>query len=319
MIDLAFENPIYLWYLLSIPLLIYTHFYFFRHAKSKAMKFANFEALKRVTGEKLITKNISILLIRSLILICVILAASGAVFWHEGNVNDNDFVIAIDASASMAAQDVVPTRLEAAKQTAIDFVNNMKSKSSIGVISFSGTTFIEITPIDNKESLKKTIENIEIAKIGGTDIAGAIITGTNLLLNSQKGKTIILITDGSNTVGAFIADSVKNSIDYAVKSHVIIHTIGVGSESGPIGYLPEYYNISAVYSENTLIEISNSTQGNYYKAMNTDELSQAYQDISQKSTKGLIPVKLSYGLMLIALLLLFIEWGLISTRFRRIP
>lgn len=319
MISLTFDNPIYLWYLLSIPLLIYTHFYLFRHSKAKAIKFANFEALKRVTGEKLITKNIIVLIIRVLILSCVIIAASGAVFWYEGRVNENDFVIAIDTSASMGAQDVLPTRIEAAKQTAINFVNNLKSKSSIGVVSFSGTTFIDTMLIDNKDSLRKTIENIEPAKTGGTDIAGAIITSTNILLNSKKGKTIVLITDGSNTVGAFIEESVENSIDYAVNNHVVVHTIGVGSETGPIGYLPKFYNISAVYNEDTLKQISNGTGGHYFKAMNKEALEQAYKDISEASKKGIIPVKLSYSLMLIALLLLFIEWGLISTRFRKVP
>ncbi len=319
MINLTFDNPIYLWYLLSIPLLIYTHFYLLRHSKMRAIKFANFEALKRVTGEKLITKNIIILIIRVLILSCVIIAASGAVFWYEGRVNENDFVIAIDISASMGAQDVPPTRIEAAKQTAINFVNNLRSKSSIGVVSFSGTTFIDTVLIDNKDSLRKTIENIELAKTGGTDIAGAIITSTNILLNSKKGKTIVLITDGSNTVGAFIDESVENSIDYAVNNHVVVHTIGVGSETGPIGYLPEFYNISAVYNEDTLKQISNSTGGYYFKAMNKEALEQAYKDISEAAKKGIIPLKLSYSLMLIALLLLFIEWGLISTRFRRIP
>ncbi len=319
MVEFTFNNPIYLWYLLSIPLLIYTHFYLFRHTKAKAIKFANFEALKRVTGEKLITKNILLLVVRVFILISVIVAASGTVLWYEGKVNENDFVIAIDTSASMAAQDITPTRLEAAKETAIDFVNNLKSKSNFGVVSFAGTTFVDSVLIDNKESVRKTIENIEISKTGGTDIAGSIITSTNLLLSSDKSKTIILITDGSNTVGAFIADSIESSVDYASKNHVIIHTIGVGSEAGPIGYLPEYYNVSAVFNEESLTLISNGTGGSYHKVMSEEELKRAYNEISEDAETGFIPLKLSHGLMLIALMLLFIEWGFISTRFRKIP
>ncbi|MFC2161846.1 VWA domain-containing protein [Acidobacteriota bacterium] len=319
MINFTFDNPIYLWYLLAIPFLVYTHFYLFRHSKLKAMKFANFEALKRVTGKKLITKNILILCLRVLVLTSIIFAASGTVFWYEGSVNENDFVIAIDTSASMAAQDIQPTRLEAAKKTAIEFIDKLKSKSNIGVVSFAGTTFIDTVPIDNKESLKKIIEKIDISKTGGTDISGAIITSTNLLLNSEKGKSIILITDGSNTVGAFIKDSIKNSVDYAVNNHVIIHSIGVGSDTGPIGYLPEFYNISAVFNENVLTNISNATGGNYFVALNNDALIEAYSEISMAAMKGFISIKLSHGLMLIALILLFLEWGLISTRFRKIP
>ena len=319
MVSITFDNPVYLWYLLSIPLLIYTHFYLFRHSKARAMKFANFEALKRVTGEKLITKNITILIIRILILASVIIAASGAVIWYEGRVNRNDFVIAIDTSASMAAKDVTPTRLEAAKEAATDFINNLQTKSSIGIVSFSGTTFIESVPIDNKESLRKIISNIEVAKTGGTDISGAIITSTNLLLNSDKGRSIILITDGSNTVGAFIRDSIKSSAEYAAEKHTVVHTVGVGSEAGPIGYLPEYYNVSAVYNEQTLKDISNMTYGEYFEAKNKEQLVEAYHDISESAKTGFIDIELSHPLMLLALLLLFLEWGLISTRFRKIP
>jgi Ca-activated chloride channel homolog len=319
MVSLSFENPVYLWYFLSIPLIIYTHFYLLKHTKAKAIKFANFEALKRVSSGKLITKNILLLAIRVIVLSCIIISASGATLWHQGKVNDNDFVIAIDTSASMSAQDILPSRLEAAKKAAIDFVNNLKSKSSLGIVSFSGTTFIDSMLIDNKESLKKTIENIEITKTGGTDISGAIITGTNMLLASNKGKAIVLITDGSNTVSAFIENSIQNSINYAVNNHVVVHTIGIGSETGPIGYLPEYYNISAVYSEEVLMQISNQTHGFYFKALNNTELDKAYIEISSASENSLIPVKLSYGLMLVALLLLFVEWGLANTRFRKIP
>ena len=319
MITISFENPIYLWYLLSIPLLIYTHFYFLRHNKTKALKFANFEALKRVTGEKLITKNRPILALRLLILLCVILAVSGTVFWYEGKINDNDFVIALDVSASMAAQDISPTRLEAAKQSAINFIDTLDSRSNIGVVTFSSVTLIETPLIDNKGTLKKIIGNVDIAPAGGTDIAGAMITGTNLLINSEKGKTIILITDGSNTASSFMQDSIENGVSYAEENHVIVHTIGIGSESGPIGYLPEYYNISAVYNDDNLLDISNQTGGFHFRVFSEEDFAQVSQKISQASTKAMIPIKLHYGLMLITLLLLFIEWGLINTRFKKLP
>jgi Ca-activated chloride channel homolog len=319
MVSFSFDSPIYLWYLLSIPLLIYSHFYLLKHTKSKAIRFANFEALKRVSEGKMLTKNIMPLVIRIFVLLCVILAASGTTIWHQGKVNENDFIIAIDTSASMAAQDVLPTRFDAAKKTAIDFINNMKSRSNMGVVSFSGITFIDSMLIGNKETLRKTIESLQITKTGGTDIAGAIITSTNMLLASNKGRTMVLITDGSNTVGAFISNSIDNAVNYASANHVVIHTIGIGSEGGPIGYLPEYYNISAVYNQGVLIDISNKTQGLYYEAVNNTELDRAYAQISAAAETSLVPLKLSGGLMLVALLLLFVEWGLMNTRFRKIP
>jgi Ca-activated chloride channel family protein len=319
MINVTFDNPLYLWYLLSIPFLAYTHFYFFKHTKLKAIKFANFDALKRISGEKLITKNISLLILRSILLACIIISVSEMTIWHEGLVNENDFIIAIDISASMAAQDVTPTRIEAAKNYAIEIINNFETVSNVGIVTFSGTTFIDSALINNKDTLIKTIQAIELAKAGGTDISGAIITSTNMLISSDKGKTIILMTDGSNTVGSFISDSVANALEYAKRNHVIIHAIGIGSDNGPIGYLPEYYNISSVYNENSLIDITNQTGGKYFSVKNNSELKTIKENLEESSSKAMIPIKTSYGLMLIALLLLFIEWGLINTRFRRIP
>jgi Ca-activated chloride channel family protein len=319
MVSLSFENPVFLWYLLSIPLLAFTHFYFLRHIKRKAMVFANFEALKRVTKDKLITKNITILIMRIIVLSCVIIASAQTTLWYEGKVSQNDFVIAIDVSASMASEDVQPTRLQGAKDISKHFIDNLKVRSNIGVLGFSSTTFIESTPITNKNTLKKTIDNIEIAKTGGTDISGAIITSTNLLLAAEKGRSMILITDGSNTVGAFLEDSIQNALNYAKENQVVIHTVGIGSESGPLGYLPDFYNISSVYNENVLVDISNQTGGEFFEINDVQSLNQAQIAINDASDTANIPLNLSPGLMLIALCLLFLEWGLISTRFRQVP
>ncbi len=319
MAEIVFNNPEYLWLLLSIPLLIISHFFLLRHTRSKGMRFANFQTMKRIDGKDLMTKNYLVLGLRLSVLLCSILAISGSVYWYEGLSNTNDFIIAMDVSASMSTQDLEPTRLDSAKTIAKTFVDSLNTDSYIGIVTFSGVSFVELAPTKNKYLIKKALDEIEIQHAGGTDIPGAIITSTNLMLNSPKGKTIILITDGSSTVGRFLQDSIQESINYGKKFQVIIHTIGVGSDSNPIGYLPEYYNITGVYNEENLIKISNSTNGMYFQALNNEELITAYDKISQNANKAMLKVELSYGLMILAVLLLFIEWGAINTRFRKIP
>ena len=272
-----------------------------------------------MTGEKVLTKNLLVLGVRLVLVACIIFAVAGTTFWYQGPVSENDFVIAIDTSASMAAQDIQPSRLDAAKDYATRIVSGLKAQSNFALLSFAGTTFIETTLINNKDTMLKTISQLDTTETGGTDIPGAIITGTNMLLASKKGKTIIIITDGSNTVSAFLSDSINNAIDYAKQNHVVIHAIGIGSETGPIGYLPGYYNISAVYNADTLFQISNSTNGKYVHIQNSSDIETAQIEIAKASEDAMIPVPLNYGLMLIVLLALFLEWGLISTRFRRIP
>ncbi|MFH1771034.1 MAG: VWA domain-containing protein [archaeon] len=318
--EITFNNPMYLWLLASVPLMIVSHFYMLKHSKFKAMKFANFETLKRITGDKLLTRNITPLVSRVMILIFVIFAVSGAVFWYEGESNNNDFVIAIDTSASMSAQDLDPTRLEAAKYQAKQFVDALRSDARVGIVTFSGVTFINKVPTKSRIELKAIIENIDIVQAGGTDIPGAIVTSANLLADAKKGKTIIMITDGSSTVGTFLEDSIDEAIAYALDNHVIVHAIGTGSEiEQPIGYIPEYYNISAVYNEENLEKISSLTGGNYYHASDNQNLINAFREISQDSSRAKLSVNLSLGFMLFAMIILFFEWGLINLRFRRIP
>ena len=317
--ELTFDNPLYLWFLLSIPLMILSHFILLKRAKRRAIKFANFHALKRIAGERLITKNLSQLFLRIAALACLILAAAGTTLWYTGSSNENDFVIAIDSSASMAAQDFMPSRLEAAKESASTFIDDLKSSGKIGLVTFSGITFINSPLADSKSKIKNEISKVSIMESGGTDIPGAIVTGANLLESSQRGKAMILLTDGSSTKGTFISDSVQQAIDYAKSKHVTVYTIGIGSKSGPIGYLPEYYNVSATFDEDTLKSISNQTGGEYFYAANSLALKNAYNEINQMSSQSNLDVKLGGGLLLIALILLFVEWGLANTRFRRIP
>lgn len=317
--DLTFNNPGYLWLLLSLPLLAITHFILLRYTKRKAMKFVNFEAMKRVSGVTLLTKNISILVLRLGILLFFILGVAGTTFWYYGEANENDFVIAIDASASMTTNDFEPSRLEAAKESAINFVDSLTTKTEIGVVSFAGIAFIEQLPTANLLKVKQEISEIDIMIAGGTDLSAAIITSTNILLNSRKGKTIILITDGSNTAGPFVDDIIQRGIDYAKKHHVVVHTIGIGTNESLVGFLPEELGVMSVFDTSALERIANETNGEFYKAENREEVNVAYENISEMSEKGFLSIDLSYTFLLIALIIVFIEWGLINTRFRALP
>lgn len=314
-----FENPTYLWFLLTIPLFIITHFWFLKNSHSKAMKFANFEALKRISGGKILTKNMTHLVIRIIIMFSLIAAAAGTTVWYKGLGNDVNFVIAIDTSASMTSEDVLPNRLEAAKLYSELFLDDLESYTKIGLVSFAGTTVVESTLTDKKEDVKFKIKGIGISKTGGTDIPGAIITSTNLLLSEpEKGKSIILVSDGVNTLGAFISESVKQSIRYAKENQVTINTIGLGTDNGPLGYLPEYYNISSNYDESVLQTIAEESEGTYIYATSADELKQAYISLTDKTEEKYIPFDAATIGIIVGLILLFFEWAIANTMYRRV-
>ncbi len=319
MVTVTFDNPVYLWFLLAVPFLIIAHFFFLRHAKRRAMKFANFMILKRVTGERLITKNYTLLFLRVCTIIFAILAVSQMHVWYEGVSNVNDYVITVDTSSSMTAQDFTPDRLGASKIYASQFVDSLDFQTEVALVSFSGVTFIEQPLTKSRSDIKDSLSKLEVVA-SGTDIPGAIITGTNVLHNSAKGRAIILITDGSNTIEDFHSSSLQRALVYAKVNRVKIFTIGVGKDMRtPIGYLPTYYNVSATYNDQNLKLIANETGGNYYSAETADQMVLAYNDIKSNTKTGTLSFDLTGGLMLLAILFLFLEWGLANSRFRPLP
>ncbi len=318
MVFLTFERPLYLWLLLVLPLLYWGHYFFLHQTQKKAMKFANFETIKRIAGEKFVIKNITVLILRMLIITMLILSLSQTILWYDGKQSDFDYVFAIDLSSSMLAKDIEPSRFEFAKNSAIKFLDEFSPNAKFGLVTFSGTTYIINSLTEDKLSLKININALNVDKGGGTDLSNAIITSTNVLSNSEKAKAIILFTDGSNTVGNSIDGSVLDAVNYAKKNQVVIHALGIGTNSGPIGYLPELYGIPSIIDKETLEYITSETQGDLLLIETNQDLVSFFRNLEDKNVEGNIPFKFEFWGLIIGLFFLFIEWILINTIFRRV-
>lgn len=311
--EIIFQNPIYLWFLVSIALLIMVHLFTLKHVRRRALQFANFDAIARVTGKRLLSQNTPLLSIRIFTLLFATLALAGTTFVYTGQSNEFSFVLAIDASGSMTSTDFEPSRLESAKEEAISFVNSLSSQTRIGLISFSGTSFIEEETTTDLDQIKDTISKIEVKKIGGTDLGEVIITGTNMLSKETKSKVLIILTDGRSNVGV----DIHEAIPYAIKNEVLIYTIGMATkEGGTIGGISQ--DLLLRLDPETLTTIAFNTGGEYYEATDPASLEKAYNEI-EKSTRELITLDLTLLFMTLTLLLLFLEWALVNTRYRTIP
>ncbi len=316
--EVIFYNPFMLLLLLFVPLLVILHFYFFQHNKKRAMKFSNFAAMKHVTGTKLITKNTYQLVIRLAIVVFMILAFSQPTVWYESDVSITDYVIAIDSSASMVSQDVLPNRLEVSKQAASTFLSRLDAKTNIGLLSFSGVSYIKSPMTTDIQAVRTKISEIDIELSGGTDIGAALITATNMLMPTDKTKAVVLITDGSDTAGIFVEESIETALNYVRENSILVHTIAIGSGQANAGYLTEI-NLPATYDRDTLQFISETTGGSYYEVKSTAEIATAFSDIENQNEKGRDKFEVFNLFFIIGFILLLIEWVLLNTRFRSIP
>jgi Ca-activated chloride channel family protein len=298
--NISFTHPFYLLFLFSIPILIFFHFFGLKNLKGKSLKFANFEAIARVKGIDLYSKNILLLIFNSLFIILLVFALSGLTITREIEASSFSFVIAIDNSESMSAIDLSPNRLEAAKEIAIDFVNSLAPESYVSILSFSGESRVEQMSTKNKQEIKYAIENIGISEIKGTDIFEATSNSIKLL-DREKNKAIILLSDGQINIGG-----VNEAIDYAKFNEVLIHTIGIGSVEGG----ETNFGFSKL-DEDSLKSLAYNTGGKYFNVKNKKELSDSFSQLSGV-TRKLGSTNLGSYLIIIIIILFIVKQFLMS-------
>ena len=302
-----------MWLLAGIFLIILSHYISFGWNKRKALKFANFDAIFKVTRQKLFPRSYVPLVFKIIILVLVVFSASGLGIWYDGYSSDNDYILAIDASGSMLADDYEPNRLEAAKNAAKGFIDALNFDVNVGVISFAGTPFLVQSLINDKANIRDAVGAIEPINIGGTATGDALILAINAFKVSDsglKGRSIILLTDGQSNVGIDLEDA----IDYAVSNGVVINTLGVGTEEGGSFV---YGEVTSQLDPSTLEKLADETGGEFYLVENENELNQAYSSILSDSRSRVFLDARNYLLLLVFILLL-VETILANTRYKTI-
>jgi len=303
----SFTNPTYLFLLVIIPLIVFIHFFSLRHKGGAALKFANFEAISKISGIDVYSKNLVILILTILISVLLIFSVSGCIINRTMSASSFSFVIAIDSSTSMDANDIYPDRITAAKETALDFVDSSPMGTRFGVISFSGNALIEQGMTQEKSMVKNAINNIDLSLVSGTDLYEGIVTSTNLL-SAEEAGVIILLSDGQINVG-----NLDDAVDYANMNNVLIQSIGIGTLEGG----NTSYGMSKI-DEDSLKAVAYNTNGNFFRATNKNELIEIFNSILDYKVRN-VSVEISNYLIIISLLLFIFEYFLINTRYRVFP
>lgn len=315
----TFDNPHILWFLFLIPAIIISHIYFLKKSKAKAVKFANYETIKRIKGEKLVTKNIVHLSLRIAIILLLVAGVSGASFWFMAESLENNVVVALDGSPSMTTQDIEPNRFEAGKDFVDEFVSGVEGRGDLGLVVFGGVSVVEQTLTSSTSDFRFSLQGSNVIPAAGSDISGAIVTSTNLMLSDEeRGRSIILISDGLGGQSSFIGDSIQRAIDYANENQVIVNTITLGTETGPVGFLPEYYDITATFSQEEMIRIAEETGGEHFYAGSREELMDNSQIFEYATEQRYNELNLSFISLFLALILVLVDWVLVNTAYRRI-
>ena len=227
-----FEDPIYLWLLVLIPVLALVRFISYRNQKRKLRKFGDPKLLKELMPDvSRFRPSIKFwILLAALALLIIMLARPqmGTKISQEKRTGI-ETIIALDISNSMLAEDIVPSRLDRSKMMVENLVDHF-TNDKIGLIVFAGDAFVQLPITSDYVSAKMFLSSIDPSMMAtqGTDIAAAINMGMNSFTQEEGiGKAIIVITDGEDHEGGAL-----EAAEAAKKKGMRVYVLGVGSSQG---------------------------------------------------------------------------------------
>ena len=335
---MTFIWPQMLVFLLLIPLFVWLYLRMQQQRRHLAAQYGNLRVTSGNVGRRLgIRRHIPPLLFLAAITIMIIaLGRPEAVIGVpriEGTV-----ILAFDISASMEADDLEPTRLEAAKAAAQDFVERQPSTVQIGIVAFSDSGLAVQQPTYNQDDVLAAIRRLDPAR--GTSLGNGLLVSLNMIDSNGEAVTnyysnltpeptptptpvpagtytssaIVLLTDGENTDQPDPLEVAQAAADRGVR----IYTIGIGSAAGTTLNI-EGFTVFTQLDEALLQQIAQMTGGSYYNAESREELIDIYDNLNRQFVIKPEPMEITPLLAGLSILTLLFGGALSLLWFGRVP
>lgn len=220
--------------------------------------------------------------------------------WEYLKKERHNILIILDISRSMLAEDISPSRIEAAKSTINTFLRE-RTDDSFGMIIFAGKPFISIPFSSDTSGISSIISNITTSSIrqdlpglSGTAIGDAILLANSTLSGMTDKSSIVLITDGRANIGIDPLIAARETAWLRVP----IFTIAIGGTSNDIlSYTDPLTNKRVILEDENweplrsdideplLRSVAEITSGTYFRATQARELYGYWDNISERIGK----------------------------------
>ncbi|HEX4875577.1 MAG TPA: VWA domain-containing protein [Chitinophagaceae bacterium] len=242
-----------------------------------------------------------------------------------------DIVLCMDVSGSMGSRDILPSRMEVAKEVAEEFVRS-RPVDRIGLVIFSGESFTQCPVTTDRNTLITQIQNLESRRYltDGTVIGEGLATAVDRLSQSSgKSKVIILLTDGKEDPPETRLIDPLTALEIAKSKGVKVYTIGMSAAASSVPEItnkPPAKNPAIDFLDEELLrKIAAETGGRYFRARDKDGLKETYRQIDQLEKSKIETTSYKkyeerfFPFVMAALVFLFAEVILRSTVFRKFP
>jgi len=321
-----------LWLLVVLPLLVALYAWGQRGRRRRVVQFTNVALLDAIAPSRPGWRRhvVAALSLAGLVAGIVALARPYDERLVQAQVSGR-VAIVLDVSLSMMATDVAPSRLAAAQQAAVDFVEQVDPTVQLSLIAFSGEVRVLTPPTTDHDLVRRGIEGLQLGE--GTAIGDALRAAVDVVVGATSAEgdapdappgddvpgVIVLLSDGTTTVGVPTLEGARA----AAEAGIPVSTIAFGTPDG-IVMLPETGELVPVPVDTIeLGGVAQLTDGQAYVAPTLDSLVAAYDAIRDRLAQSLgdpvaVPDETTWQWVLAALLLWATAW-MASTWWLRSP
>lgn len=326
-----------------IPVLVVLYLWVLRRRHRFPLRYSNVDLIKRALAYQSGAKRhlpFALFLLSASSLVLAMSRPVAVVSVPSGKVT---IVLALDVSRSMCATDIPPSRLEAAELAALTFVENQSNNPQFGIVAFGGFAELIQAPTDDLELVEDAILSLitgrrtsvgngiiksmdTIAEIDES-VAPAVTNGaqvapTPVAEGAYAPAIIVLLTDGASNTGMDPLEAAQQAADRGIR----VYTIGFGTVEGGImdcgrgypddgrfGFGPQFASGSGFrrgIDEQTLIEIAEITDGEYYSAESAGELDEVFEDLPTSQIMNHETIEISAAFVGLGVIMAALAFGL---------
>lgn len=295
---MSFIWPLALGSLVLVPVLLLAYLGLQRRRRRILAQYGNLGLVQSSSGQKLgFSRHVPAILLLAGLSALLVASARPETQLSLPRI-EGTVILAFDVSGSMAATDVQPTRMDAAKAAARTFVDQQPPNVQIGIVAFSDSGFSVQAPTNDKDTVLAAINRLSPQR--GTSLANGLLVSIHEIETNKLGdqthfysnlppdtatptpvpagqfdsSSIVLLSDGENNEQPGPLAAAQTAADRGIR----VYTVGLGSPTGTMLHI-NGFTLHTQLDEATLKQVAQITGGTYYNAQSARDLSKIYSSL----------------------------------------
>lgn len=295
---MSFIWPLALGSLVLVPVLLLAYLGLQRRRRRILAQYGNLGLVQSSSGQKLgFSRHVPAILLLAGLSALLVASARPETQLSLPRI-EGTVILAFDVSGSMAATDVQPTRMDAAKAAARTFVDQQPPNVQIGIVAFSDSGFSVQAPTNDKDTVLAAINRLSPQR--GTSLANGLLVSIHEIETNKLGdqthfysnllpdtatptpvpagqfdsSSIVLLSDGENNEQPGPLAAAQTAADRGIR----VYTVGLGSPTGTMLHI-NGFTLHTQLDEGTLKQVAQITGGTYYNAQSARDLSKIYSSL----------------------------------------